>query len=223
MSRRNLWEVVTFDCYGTLIDWEGGIGGAFEQAAARAGILLNREQALIEYARQEPGVQAESFQSYESVLTTSAALTARSLGWNLDEHTATFLPKSLPQWPPFLDTNPALARLKAAGLKLGVLSNVDDDLLHETMKHFTVEFDFAITAQQVGSYKPAHGHFESARREIGSRPWLHCAQSYFHDVVPAVAMGIPVAWINRKHEKPSGTARPDLEFENLTQLAQHLT
>ena len=222
MSTKRAWDVLTFDCYGTLIDWEGGIGGAFEAAAALAGILLNREQAAIEYARLEPGVEAAPFQSYRSVLTTSATLTARSLGWNLDERSAKFLPRSLPQWPPFPDTNPALVRLKASGMKLGILSNVDDDLLRETLKHFPVEFDFTITAEQVGSYKPGQGHFEAARQKIGQARWLHCAQSYYHDVEPAVALGIPVAWINRKHESPSGTARPDLEFENLSQLASHL-
>lgn len=222
MSVRRDWDVITFDCYGTLIDWEEGIGSAFEQAAARAGISLDRIQTLTEYARVEPRVEEAPYQSYVSVLTKSAALTARSLGWNLDEQTARFLPGSLPQWLPFPDTNPALLRLKASGLALGILSNVDLALMHETLKHFDVKFEFTVTADQVGSYKPDHGHFEAARTVVGRRRWLHCAQSYFHDVVPAVALGIPVAWINRKQEVPSGEARSQFEFGNLTEFAVHV-
>jgi 2-haloalkanoic acid dehalogenase type II len=217
------WDVLTFDCYGTLIDWEGGIGAAFQEAALRAGVHIDRQQAVRAYAQRETQEEAAPYRSYRSVLAASAARAAQSLGWQIDLSQAEFLPRNLPFWRPFDDTNPALLRLVRAGYELGLLSNIDDDLLRETRKHFAVEFDFAITAQQVGSYKPHHGHFEAARRVVGSRRWLHCAQSYFHDVEPALAMGIPVAWINRRHETPLRTARPDLEFENLQQLALHLT
>jgi len=222
MSAGRLWDVLTFDCYGTLIDWEGGIGSAFEKAAALAGVKIDKQEALSVYAQQRQQAESAAYQSYRSVLMGAASRTAQSLGWELDLVAAEFLPRSLPQWPPFADTNPALQRLKASGLRLGILSNVDDDLLQETLKHFVVPFDFTITAQQVGSYKPAHGHFQAARSKTSGLRWLHCAQSYFHDVEPATALGIPVAWINRKHQSPQRTARPNLEFSDLSQLAMHV-
>ena len=126
-------------------------------------------------------------------------------------------------WRPFADTNPALERLHRAGIRLGILSNVDDDLLAETRKHFTVHFDPIITAQQVRSYKPAEGHFSTARERIGSARWLHAAQSNFHDIVPANALGIDTAWINRHGEAPRAGGTPTFEFRNLTELADAMT
>ena len=113
-----------------------------------------------------------------------------------------FLADSVPGWVPFPDTNAALERLRAAGYALGILSNIDDDLLAATRRHFTVEFELLVTAQQVRAYKPARPHFETARRLIGTRRWLHVGQGYFHDVVPARALGLPIAWINRNGEAP---------------------
>jgi FMN phosphatase YigB (HAD superfamily) len=110
----------------------------------------------------------------------------------------------------------------AAGYSLGILSNIDDDLLAGTRRHFTVIFDLIVTAQQVGSYKPAHGHFIEARRRLGERRWLHAGQSYFHDVVPARTLGIPIAWINRKHEVAPDGGQASREFHTLTELADWL-
>ena len=134
-----------------------------------------------------------------------------------------FLPESLPAWPPFSDTNAALRRLRDAGHRLIILSNVDDDLLESTRRHLAVEFDAVITAEQVGSYKPGPGHFEAARKRIGGAPWLHVAQSYFHDVQPARALGIPSAWINRKGERALDDRGPDHEFRTLAEAAAFLT
>jgi 2-haloacid dehalogenase/putative hydrolase of the HAD superfamily len=122
-----------------------------------------------------------------------------------------------------VDTNPALERLVSLGVSLGILSNVDDDLLAGTRQHFSVDFDLIVTAQQLRSYKPARGHFDRARSIIGGRRWLHVAQSYFHDIEPAVTLGIPVVWVNRKGEEPLGTARPTAEVRDLTELVQWLT
>jgi FMN phosphatase YigB (HAD superfamily) len=121
----------------------------------------------------------------------------------------------LPGWRPFPDTCPALEALHGAGYRLGILSNVDDDLLAGTLKHFPVPFDLLVTAQQVGSYKPAHGHFLEARRRLAGRRWLHAAQSFFHDVEPAGALGIPVVWVNRKSERSPGKVRPGGEVLDL--------
>jgi 2-haloacid dehalogenase/putative hydrolase of the HAD superfamily len=216
------YDVVTFDCYGTLIDWEGGIRAAFTEAAARDGIVLDPVKVLAAYAAFEPVVEAEVYRSYRAVLTQTAGRVARQLGWSLSSERATFLPQSLPSWPPFADTNAALERLAGVGYRLGILSNVDDDLLGGTRRHFTVPIELVVTAQQVGSYKPAPNHFLTARQRIGAQRWLHAAQSYFHDVVPARALGIPVAWINRKGEQPLDGGRPDREFRTLTGLADWL-
>ncbi len=216
------YDVVTFDCYGTLIDWERGIGAAFERATRAEGIALDPAAVLAAYHEVEPAVQGAAYRRYREVLTEVARRIAGKLGWPLDAARAGFLAASLPDWPPFPDTNAALQRLAGAGYRLGILSNVDDDLLAATRRHFAAPFEFCVTAQEVASYKPAPAHFERGRQRVGSGRWLHAAQSYFHDVVPARALGIPVAWINRKAERPTGAARPDREFRNLGELADWL-
>jgi 2-haloacid dehalogenase/putative hydrolase of the HAD superfamily len=223
MARAPRYDIVTFDCYGTLIDWERGIRDAFAAATQAEGVLLDPEAALVAYAEIEPVVQGEAYQRYRSVLTDAACRVAAKLGWRLDPERAGFLAESLPTWPPFPDTNPALARLAAAGYALGILSNVDDDLLGATRRRFETSFELVVTAQQVCAYKPAYAHFQTAHARIGARRWLHAAQSYFHDVVPARALGIPVAWINRKGERSTDGAPPDREFRTLTELANWLT
>jgi 2-haloalkanoic acid dehalogenase type II len=216
------YDIITFDCYGTLIDWEAGISTAFVNAAAADGHALDRRQVLEAYADIEPAVEAEAYRRYRDVLTETAQRVAERLGWTLSREHAAFLADSLPAWEPFNDTNLALDRLAAAGYALGLLSNVDDDLLASTRRHFPVNFDLLVTAQQVGSYKPAHGHFQVARQRIGTRRWLHAAQSYFHDVVPARALGITTAWINRKADRATDDGRADREFRTLTELADWL-
>ena len=216
------YEVITFDCYGTLIDWEHGIRAAFVAAAAAIGAPVDEERALALYAAIEPVVQAEAFRRYRLVRAETARRVAARIGWPLAGARAGFLAESLPGWPPFPDTNRALARLAGAGYRLGILSNVDDDLLAWTRRHLAAFFDPVVTAQQVGSYKPAPGHFTAARSLIGGRPWLHAAQSYFHDVTPARALGIPVAWINRKGEAAADGGRADHQFRTLEGLAEWL-
>jgi 2-haloalkanoic acid dehalogenase type II len=214
------WDVITFDCYGTLIDWDRGIGKAFAEAAAGAGVRLDSGEVLAAYAELEPTLEAQPYRSYREILASTAIEVAGRLGWELPKDRAGFLAESLPSWPPFPDTNPALWRLTAAGARLGILSNVDEDLLAGTLRHLEAPFDLIVTARQARSYKPAHGHFLAARAKIGNRArWLHAAQSYFHDIVPAKAQGIPVAWINRKEEAAGSSGAPDLEFRNLTEFA----
>lgn len=220
MSR--LYEVITFDCYGTLIDWERGIAEAFARAAGERP--LDVAALLSAYAAIEPVVEAEVYRPYREVLVETARRVAAHLGWDLTAEAARFLAESLPSWPPFPDTNPALERLVAAGYRLGILSNVDTDLLTATRRHLTVSFDIIVTAEQTGSYKPAYGHFLRARERIGDASWLHAAQSYFHDVAPAVALNVPVAWINRKGETlAEGVPGPVYEVRDLTGLADLLT
>ena len=214
------YDVVTFDCYGTLIDWEGGLATAIMRAAWADGMRLERAAVIRAYMTAEREVEAGAYRPYRDVLADSVRRVAARLGWRLDLARASFLAESLPAWVPFPDTNPALERLRAAGYALGILSNVDDDLLAGTRRHFSVAFSPIVTAAQVRSYKPAPRHFLEARRRIpaGAR-WLHAAQSYFHDVVPCKALGIPVAWINRKGEAAGADGAPHRELPDLAALA----
>jgi len=213
------FDWITFDCYGTLVDWETGIGDAFAGAARAAGIEIDRDAALDAYMRLEPIVEAGTFRPYRDVLCETAIRVAERLGWELDREQASFLPRSVAGWGVFPDTRPALARLRATGCRLGILSNVDADLLAGTLQVLDTPFDLLVTAQQVRSYKPGHAHFVQARRTVGDSRWLHAAQSWFHDVVPARELSIPVAWINRRAESPHGALRPDHEFRDLAGLA----
>jgi 2-haloalkanoic acid dehalogenase type II len=167
-------------------------------------------------------VEAERYRPYREVLAETARRLSARLGWTLPDGDAGFLAGSLPNWPPFADTNPALLRLVGAGYRLAILSNVDDDLLSWTRRHFAVPFEFIVTAQQVRSYKPGHGHFHAARELVGGRRWIHAAQSYFYDVTPCADLGIPVAWINRTRQRATGPARPTRELSTLSELADWL-
>ena len=215
------FDYVTFDCYGTLIDWETGIREAFLGAAADDGVRLDPALVLQAYREVERVVEREPYRRYRDVLTETAIRVAHSLGWRVSY--GGFLADSLGSWRPFADTNPALERLRQAGIRLGILSNIDDDLLRMTRRHFTVDFDLIVTAEQVGSYKPAPMHFLTARERIGDARWLHAAQSNFHDIVPTNALGIPNAWINRKSQQalPGGT--PTMQFADLKGLADAVT
>jgi 2-haloalkanoic acid dehalogenase type II len=216
------YDVLTFDCYGTLIDWERGLSDAFASAARGAGTVLDRTALLAAYHEIEPIVQAERYRSYREVLALTARRLAERFHWRLSPGDERFLADSLPSWPPFGDTNAALRRMAEAGHRLAILSNVDDDLLAGTRRHLDVDFDFVVTAQQVGAYKPALAHWDAARKRIGDARWLHVAQSYFHDIVPARRLGIASAWINRTRQKPSGAERPDVEFATLAEAADWL-
>ncbi len=217
-----LFDVITFDCYGTLIDWEAGILEAFRKTSMADGVGLDPAAVLRTLFDTRPAAE-RPYQSYREILTAAAQRVGQRLDWPITRERAAFLAESLADWPPFADTNDALKRLHQAGHALGILSNVDDDLLAQTRRHLEADFSLLVTAEQVRSYKPAPGHFNAARKQVGTRRWLHAAQSHVHDVVPAVAHGIPVAWINRKGEQPTERARPNYEFRNLTDLADWLT
>jgi 2-haloacid dehalogenase/putative hydrolase of the HAD superfamily len=216
------FDLITFDCYGTLIDWEGGIVAAFQSEAAHHGLAIEADRIIEAYMATEPQVESDTYMPYRDVLARTAEKVAERLGWHTVPENAGFLAASLPGWRPFADTNHALERLSRR-FRLGILSNIDDELLRATLRHFTVTFDLIITAEQVQSYKPAHAHFVEARRRTGQKRWLHAAQSYFHDVIPASQLHIPVAWVNRKSERAnSGGPEPTYEVRNMAQLADLL-
>jgi len=221
MANRD-YDIITFDCYGTLIDWENGIVNAFQSEAGKDGVELAADDIIATYSVEEPSVESGPYRSYREVLGETARRVAASLGWNIGADRASFLAASLPHWAPFSDTNAALERL-AGRHKLGILSNIDDDLLAATRKHFTVSFELIVTAQQVKSYKPAPAHFNEALARTAGRRLLHAAQSYFHDVVPTSELGIPVVWVNR-HGSPVDPRGPlpTQEVRTLTELADLL-
>lgn len=211
-------RIITFDCYGTLVDWRAGLTQSFielfgARIAGRAG------EVFTEYARIEAEVQTAPYRCYRDVLGEVARRLASHLGIDLPADRASLLADRLPAWPVFGDTNAALARLKDR-FHLGILSNIDRDLFAETAEGLAVPFDLVITAEDVGSYKPAHGHFE---RLLSTRysptEVLHVAQSLFHDGVPAHDLDLAYVWINRYNGMNMTAAEPLAEYPDLQSLA----
>ncbi len=185
----------TFDVYGTLIDWNAGIGGVLER-------LYGAEQApalLARYHELEPEVQAEAYRSYAEVLTLTLERLANEVGYGIPEGESGVLPRSLPDWPPFPEVPEALAELRRRGWSLALLSNTDRDLLAASQRTLGVPVDLAVVAEDVRSYKPAHPHWErffeltTADREHH----VHVAASRFHDIAPARELGLKSVWIDR--------------------------
>lgn len=205
-----------------MIDWESGIKAAFSEALAKSGAkpeLLS--QALKLYETEEAKIeQQQSHRLYRSVLSETCRSIAKKIGWTLNAKDATFLANALPRWTAFPDTNPAIVRL-ARKHSLGILSNVDNNLLSATLRHLEAKFDILVTAENVKSYKPNPGHFKEARRIIGERPWVHVAGSFYHDIEPATSMGIKAVWVNRKGVAPPHPypTKDVAEVRNLTQVA----
>ncbi len=198
----------TFDCYGTLVDWNGGIRAELEHVFG----VEHADNLLARYHELEPEIQAaEPRSSYRGVLTLALERLAREEGLAVPEGEASALARSLPSWPVFDDVRPALAEARDRGWKLGILSNTDRDLLDASMKVIGVPFDESIVAGEIRSYKPAKRHWEVFREKTGAsaEDHVHVAQSLYHDIEPATELGIPTIWINRldepKDERPRAT------------------
>ena len=220
------YEFVTFDCYGTLIDWETGIRRAFKQAFEGTGLSPTQEAEVFElYQEEEKKIEVRMpYRKYRDVLSIAASEATRKLGRTIPEKLSEILAKQLPSWKPFPDTNPALEKLSTE-YTLGILSNVDNDLLAGTLKHFSVPFDLVVTAERVRSYKPGTEHFEEARRIIGAdRGWLHVAASLYHDIEPATRLGVNTVWVNRKNSPEGRRLKGKIvrEVRDLTELADWL-
>jgi 2-haloacid dehalogenase len=204
----------TFDCYGTLIDWNAGIGGVLERlyGAEQAPRLLRR------YHELEPQVQAEEYRSYAEVMTLTLEQLANETGYGIPEGESGVLPHSLPEWPPFREVPPALAELRRRGWNLAILSNTDRALIVESEKRLGVPFDLIVTAEDVHSYKPAQGHWERFLELTAAdrAQHVHVGASLFHDVAPARELGLRVVWINRLGEQAG--PEPDRELPDLAGL-----
>jgi 2-haloacid dehalogenase/putative hydrolase of the HAD superfamily len=214
---------VTFDVYGTLIDWESGVGDAFEKEASRDGFTLDRNEVIRLFHETERQIQAGSYELYAEVLRRTAVAIAKEVGWPLEPSRSGFLPDSVQRWPAFKESNPVLQKVKKT-TQVGLISNIDDKLLGLTRRHIPLDYDLVVTAQQVRSYKPDPAHFTECERRIGGKKgWVHIAASYYHDVEPCIKKKIPVIWVNRhKEELDAGQKKPDAEAPNLREAIKLL-
>ncbi len=203
------FRFLTFDCYGTLIDWEAGILAALRPLLMRHGKSLGDSELLSLYGKIEAEVERESFLPYRQVLAEVVRRLGRLLEFEATEAEAWSLPESLASWPAFPDSVAALKQL-GSHFRLAVLSNVDDDLFVASAAKLGNPFELAVTAQQVGSYKPSLNNFHallSKLAELGINPSqvLHVAQSRFHDILPAKQLGLATVWVNRYRKQPGAT------------------
>ena len=213
---------VTFDVYGTLIDWEKGVTEAFVKEADRDGFALDKGELIPMFHEISREVEGGSYELYAEVLRRTAVEMAKRMGWALEPSRAGFLPDSVQRWPAFREANPNVVRF-IKKFQTGLISNVDDKLLGQTRRHINQDYELVVTAQQVRSYKPDPAHFkEFARRIGGKKGWVHVASSYYHDVEPCLKDRIPVVWVNRHGEALEGRKKPDAEVATLAEAAKLL-
>jgi 2-haloacid dehalogenase len=226
------FEAISFDCYGTLIDWEAGLAAVLGPWARSRGVALEDEALLAAYAGHEERAEAEDPTApYPDILARSLTALGRDLGAEVTDQDAQRLGRSVPDWPAFADSPAALAAL-GTRYKLIILSNVDRDSFAASQRRLGVSFASVLTAQDIGSYKPSPRNFdallaEAGRLGVGEGRLLHAAQSLYHDHVPAQRAGLPTAWINRRHDRPGWGATPappvdvtpDWEFPSMAAFA----
>lgn len=224
------FQILTFDCYGTLIDWETGIFSALRPILAAHGKAIPGFAFLEMYSELEAKAEQLEFRAYREVLQSVVRSFGERLGFTPSESEVRSLPGSLAHWQPFPDTVAALRQLKSR-YQLAIISNVDDDLFAATAPKLEVAFDHVITAQQARAYKPSLKIFRLAQEKTGIEPerWLHVGQSIYHDVIPAKSLGISTVWVNRPSLRPGAGAakaasgQPYLEVPNLSTLADLAT
>jgi 2-haloacid dehalogenase len=222
-------EVLTFDCYGTLIDWEAGILAGLHAVLDPRDVTAGDEDLLERYARHEAGVESGPYVRYREVLARALQGVCAELGVEPTADEAVAFGGSVADWPSFADSADALASL-GRRFRLAVITNCDDDLFAASNRRLGVTFDWVVTAEQVGSYKPSRRNFEVAFERIEGdgvprERILHVAQSLFHDHVPAKELGLTTAWVDRRHGRPGSgatppaTATPDLVVPDMASLA----
>ncbi|MFZ1917714.1 MAG: haloacid dehalogenase type II [Terriglobales bacterium] len=220
------FTTISFDCYGTLIDWEAGILPVLRALLARHNCSVSDAAILELYGEFEAAAESGPYQTYRKVLESVVRAFGERLGFQPSPSEVLALPESVPLWPPFADTVAALRQLKKR-YKLAIISNIDDALFAETRKLLGVEFEAVVTAERAGSYKPSLHNFELALQTLGipREKLLHAGQSIYHDVVPARSLGIATVWVNRKSARPgigavrAAEGKPDLEVPDLAGLA----
>ena len=224
------FEALTFDCYGTLIDWEAGLSAAFRPILEAHGIDADADDVLERYARHESAIERGPYLRYRDVLAAGLRGVADELGFTPSSSEIDAFAVSVPDWPPFPDSAAALARLHER-FRLGVITNCDDDFFAASSRRLDTTFDWVVTAQQAGSYKPKEANFHLAFERLGlpRDRILHVAQSLFHDHVPAKRLGLTSVWIDRRHDRPgSGAtppadATPDATYPDMASFAEAAT
>ena len=226
------YQALSFDCYGTLINWEAGLAAVLSPWTKRRGLTLNDEQLLTAYSTHEATAEAEHpTDPYPGILARSLRALGNELDAAVSDQDAAALATSVPDWPAFADSHDALEAL-GQHFKLIILSNVDRASFAASNSRLGVEFTSILTAHDIGSYKPSPRNFtaliqEARRLGIGDGQLLHVAQSLFHDHVPAKQAGLPTVWINRRHDRPGSGATPappadvspDAEFPSMAAFA----
>lgn len=221
------YDAITFDCYGTLIDWHRGVTEVLQPILQSYDIAVDDDALFEQYLQCEAEVESGEFVPYRDALRQ----VVRRLGTHYDftptNADAERLAESVGRWPPFADTNEALGRLQE-DFRLAVVSNVDDDLFHETARHFSISFDEVVTGEQVGRYKPALDPFETTFTRLGVPPnrVLHVAQSVYHDLNPASRLGLACAWVQRygrRFPDPDPRTSPVVTVPDLATLADMLS
>lgn len=217
------YDVATFDCYGTLTDWEGGCAQflydhalALGQPDLVPGIELRTRWEEVQFE-----ILGETYRPYKEVLAESLRRLCREWGWTYDDELADALVRSMRSWQPFPDTYPALSRARAAGMRLVIFSNTDNDIVEHSLRHMRVPFDEVVTAEDCGTYKPDPAFFQQALERIGTEPdrILHVAFGFKYDNAAAKAAGLSTAWVNR-HAEPQPDGDPaDFEWRDLWGLA----
>lgn len=227
MLNFNDFDVLTFDCYGTLIDWESGLLEAFRPVLANHGINITTKKLLELYGELESDAERGEYLEYKKVLQTVLERFGSRFRLTPTQIELQHFSESVKDWPAFPDSPLALQTLKKK-YKLAVISNIDDDQFAHSEKRLQVEFDWVITAEQVRSYKPSLNNFRLALERIGQpkEKILHVAQSLFHDIAPAKSLALSTVWVNRRHDKegfgatPPAEAQPDIEIPDLQTLAK---
>ncbi len=223
------YKIITFDCYGTLIDWESGMLGVLKPLLANHGVDLDDEEILKKFAEFESRQQQGEYLKYYDVLKAVVRRFGEEFNFEPSLAEQNSLPDSIKHWQPFPDTVKALQLLKSR-FQLGIISNIDNDLFADTAKHLGVEFDYIITAEQVKSYKPSLNNFKYAIEliEFPAEQIIHAACSVYHDIVPASSLGLTTVWIDRRADREGSgaalpaTARADLKVLDLDSLSKML-
>jgi len=219
-------DALTFDCYGTLVDWEAGIARGLGVMLASQGITADVEELLERFAGHESALEAGPYRRYREILAEAGRRIGRDYGVEPSDDAVEAFGASVGEWPAFPDSAAALARL-AERFRLGVITNCDDDLFAQTNRRLRVTFDWIVTAEQAGSYKPDPRNFELAfeRIDVPRERIVHVAQSLYHDHVPAKALGMTTVWIDRRRDRPGfgatppADATPDLVLPDMASLA----
>lgn len=218
-------RLLSFDCYGTLIDWKESVLSILKSFFKDSPLSFSREELFRAFLEADRKMITDSYLPYREILAQVIELMAEDLRFSIDPASRYLLSDRFSEWTPFSDTIQSLKKLKQK-FQLAIISNVDDELFSISNSLLEVEFDFIVTAQQLGSYKPDHRNFEKALEVFGieKEEHLHVAQSIYHDIVPANQLGLNKVWVNRyaEPERIDPIEYPDLEVPDLQSLVRIL-